>query len=390
MNAAKAMKEETPRRARRLAGRRAVVLAASVAIGWLGPAATRAGQPIATKAGEARQPALPFSKMAEVVDSSLAFLARSQNPDGSVGTVQQHLQTALAILAFLSSGRTPDSDARSPIPAACKWLLAYGGEDGFLGDAEFPMESHAVCALALSELRGMVSDPNQAARLAGRAARALDYALAAQDKAVGADFYGGWKADAKKKVNDRRVTAWYLLLLKSASLRGARIPPGSLSRALMFMEGSQKVPGAAKAYEKTDVGGFSYDATGLPVVSITGAGLATMGLYGRDVKRRDLALAWLNDNRPIWYGPNFYYTHFFTARALAREARRAAAPLRQNRQYAQRIWDMLRDHQNPDASFQIPPGNAENTKRMGKTYATAMAVLILNAQRQLLPMDTTE
>jgi len=323
-----------------------------------------------------------------VVDSGLKSLARSQNPDGSIGAAQPHLQTGLAILAFLSSGRTEDADPASPIPAACGWLLQYSGEDGFLGDEEFPMESHAVCALALSEARGMLRDPKLAARVADRAPRALDYALAAQDKAIGAEFYGGWKADPKNKVNDRRVTAWFLLLLKSAELRGAEIPRGALSRALMFIEGSQKVPEPGKTYEKTDIGGFSYDATGLPVVAITGAGLAAMSCYGRDAARRDLALQWLQENRPIWYGPNFYYTHFFTSRALVREARRGPGPRKQLLKYAQALWEMLRDHQDADGSFQIPPGNAENTRRMGAAYATAMAVLILNMQRQLMPIDS--
>ena len=321
-----------------------------------------------------------------VIEAGLKFLARSQNPDGSFGTAQPHLQTGLATLAFLSSGRM----AEPAVPAAAAWLLQYSGEDGFLGDEEFPMESHAVCALALSELRGMVSDPKLAARVAARAVRAMDYALAAQDKAIGAEFYGGWKADPKTKVNDRRVTAWFLLLLRSASLRGAEVPRGALSRALLFMEGSQKVPEAGKTFDKADVGGFSYDATGLPVVSITGAGLATMSGFDRDIKRRDLALQWLRENRPIWYGPNFYYTHFFTSRALAREARRGTEAGKQLDQYAQALWEMLRDHQNADGSFQLPPANAENTRRMGGTYATAMAVLILNAQRQLMPIDAVE
>jgi hypothetical protein len=353
-------------------------------IGLLSAAAMAASREPASESGPS------FSKIAEAGDAGLKFLARSQNPDGSIGTVEPHLQTGLAILAFLSSGRTEDVDPKSPLPAASEWLLRYSGEDGFLGDEEFPMESHAVCALALSELRGMVRDPKRAARVDARALRALDYALAAQDKAVGADYYGGWRVDPKNKACDRRVTAWYLLLLKSASLRGFEIPRGALSRALMFMEGSQKIPEAGKNIEKTDIGGFSYDATGLPVVSIAGAGLAAMSYYGRDAKRRDLALQWLQDNRPIWYGPSFYYTHFFTSRALAREARRGPEPRRQFSRYAQILWEMLRDHQNADGSFQIPPGNSENTRRMGETYGTAMAVLILNMQRQLMPLDAAE
>jgi len=376
---------------------RSVVPAALVAWGLVLAAAAGEGAGLASSLPEAPPASAAsgehgpaFARIAEAVDSGLEFLARAQNPDGSVGTVQPHLQTGLAILAFLSSGRTDDVDPRSPIPAACRWLLDYSGEDGFLGDAEFPMESHAVCALALSELQGTLRDEKLAVQVAQRASRAVSYALSAQDKAVGAEFYGGWKADERNKLSDRRVTAWYLLLLRSASLRGTPVPPGAVARALLFMEGSQKIPGGEKAHEKADVGGFSYDATGLPVVSIAGAGLAAMSYYGREIRRRDLALAWLRENRPIWYGPNFYYTHFFTSRGLAREARRGGEPRKQFASYSQVIWDMLRDHQNSDGSFQMAPGNAENTRKMGKTYAAAMAVLILNAPRELLPVDAAE
>ena len=323
----------------------------------------------------------------QAAGAGLAFLRKAQNPDGSFGPTQKHLQTGLAILAFLSAGLTSDADANSPLPAACKWLLEYGGEDGFLGDAEYPLESHAVCTLALSELRGTVRDEKLAGAIARRAAAGVAYALKVQDKAVGADYYGGWKASMKAKTNDRRVTAWYLLVLRSALLRRQEVPDSARERAVAFMAGSQKVPSPAHAYDKADVGGFSYDATGLPVVSITGAGLAALSLYDRPASRRDLARKWLAANRPIWYGPNFYYTHVFTARGLAREAARTAAAARQNARYARQIWEMLRDHQDGDGGFQLPPGNAENTQAMGRTYATAMAVLILNAQRNLLPVD---
>jgi hypothetical protein len=115
-----------------------------------------------------------------------------------------------------------------------------------------------------------------------------------------------------------------------------------------------------------------------------------MSLYERDIKRRDLALDWLARNRPIWYGPNFYDAYFFAARGYARERWRGPGPEAQARAFVTRIWELLREHQNPDGSFQVPPGNAENTQEMGKTYATPMAVLILNASRDLLPIDASD
>ncbi len=324
------------------------------------------------------------------VAAGLNFLRATQHPDGSFGNQQQHLQTGLAILAFLSAGATADIDSSSALPKAAAWMLQHTGDDGFLGDGEAPHESHAVSALALSELIGMLPDPTQDAAIVRRADDALRYTLAVQDKAVGAEFYGGWKIAPKDKGNDRRVTAWCLYFLKSMELRRREIPKSAYARALSFMEGSQKVPFSEKKFDVTDTGGFSYDAAGLPVISVTGAGLACMSLFGRDRERRDHAVNWFHNNLILWYGPNFYDTNFFAARGLFREMRRTEKGRRVAQAYFTRVQTMLRDHQNSDGSFQIPPANAENTIIMGKTYATALAVLILDADRELLPIDAAE
>lgn len=318
------------------------------------------------------------------------FLRRAQNQDGSFGSQQVHLQTGLAVLAFLSQGATPDQDPKSPIPAACRWLIQNSSENGFMGDGEYPLESSAVAALALSEAIGMLPDPELDREVAQRADQALRYALGIQDKAQGAEFTGGWKADPKRENNDRRVTTWYLLLLKSMELRGRMVPDTSVKRGLAFLLCSQKVPGPSAQFDKSDLGGFSYDAAGLPVVSITAAGLTCMSLFDTKIANRNLALDWFNRHPPIWYGPNFYDTYFFAARGYAREKTRGPGPLQQAAEFSTKIWQILSEHQNPDGSFEVPPGNAENTHVMGKTYATPMAILILNAERNLLPIDATD
>jgi hypothetical protein len=371
------------------------LLTSPVAAGEPAPAAPAAEAPKAPEPAARLalpvDPAVAATRAAEnetrarLVESGLAYLKGAQNPDGSFGSAQVHLQTGLAILAFLSAGETPDKTGAHPVTRAATWLVDHSGDDGALGDGDYPMESHAICGLALAELIGMIPDPALASAAEERADQGLAYTLRTQDKAVGAEYFGGWKTDLKVKVNDRPVTAWQLLFLRSLQLRGRIVPKSALGNALQFLEGSQKIPGAGKEHDPADLGGFSYDAAGLPVVSVTGAGLAIMSLHGRADTRRDLALRWLEQNRPLWFGPQFYCTHFFASRGYAREARRNHGEEAEH--YAIRLLEILRDHQNPDGSFQIPAGNAENTLKMGPTYATPMAILILDAERGLLPVD---
>ena len=332
----------------------------------------------------------PRRLVARRMNAALDFLRSAQNEDGSFGSQQVHLQTGLAILAFLSQGAVPEKEARAPLPAACRWLLLNSGENGFLGDGDFPMESSAVAALALSETLGMLPDHELDRNVAQRADQALQYALSVQDKAQGGEYTGGWKADPKRENNDRRVTAWYLLFLKSMEMRGRQVPEANIKRGLAFLACSQKLPGATPQYDKADLGGFSYDAAGLPVISITAAGLACMSLFDFKTANRNLAMEWFNRHPPIWYGPNFYDTYFFATRGYVREKNRGAAPAQQADEFFSRIWQILSEHQNPDGSFEVPPGNAENTHGMGKTYATPMAILILNAERNLMPIDAVE
>ena len=373
------------------------MLAAMIAFAWPAgvgfaqeaPTTAPAAAAGATVAPVAYTPPLLAQRAAvsRCVDQAIDSLRKSQSSEGSWGTVQPRYQTALAILAFLAAGQTPDADPQSPLPKAAKWLIDHSTDDGFMGDTAFSMESHAAAGLAMSELVGQIADPALAAQVAIRADRALQFTLTNQDKAVGAEFFGGWKADSKLRANDRTVTAWCLLQIRSMELRGAKIPPSGITRALAYLEGSQKDPADGKSYDKADLGGFSYDAAGLPVGTVTGAGLAMMSLYSRSESRRDLAVAWVKDNRPLWYGPNFYYTHFFAGRGLEHEARRSAAASVVAERYFTSLWELLHEHQSPDGSFTVPPGNAENTQQMGAPYATAMAVLVLSAPRGLLPVD---
>jgi hypothetical protein len=323
-----------------------------------------------------------------IIDTGLKFLTRQQNSDGSWGSEQKNLQTALAILAHLSSGITPSHSERGPtLTKAFKWLFAHASEDGFVGDMEHPHMSHAVVGLMCASVMGMQTEAEANIKTAIHAEKILDFSLRVQNRANSPDYFGGWTPNSKVKVNDRLVTAWQLCFLKTLQYAGRDISRRSISRALKFVMASQKVTGETKQkFDKEDIGGFSYEVAGLPVVSTTSAGLAIMTLFKQSEARRTLAAQWLRAHPPLWYGPNFFQTHFFGVRGALHQARLTKQPKIYD-WYFRRLLNILKEHQSADGSFEIPPGNAENTKVMGATYSTAMAVLIINTDRELLPLD---
>jgi hypothetical protein len=325
-------------------------------------------------------PVLATERRNEMSKRALGYLLTVQR-DGAFGDSRQHTVTGLFILAALSTGATADNPRYgTAITAAATWLIENSSAD-FFGGREAPSADHAVAALALTELVGLLADdPGGAVYAAAR--RAAAHSLQLQNKGVDAAFYGGWRPHPRTRVNDRVLSAWFLLQLRSAQIRGINVPRSNLSRATAFIGASQKKQRTAKADER---GGFSVDAQGLAVPRTTAAGTAVLALFDGDHDDCRLAVDWLTRNPPRWYGPNFFETSFFAVRGLyhLQELDNGNS----YRRYFARLVQLLRERQQPDGSMPFPPGHGGPLLAMGPAYATAMAVLILNVDRGILPMD---
>ena len=339
----------------------------------------------------------------EMTERALQYLAAQVQEYGYVGDSRPRAVTALFILAALSDGVEPGVGVvGAAVDKASDWLLDQGGS-GCLGGAEEPHEDHALIALALQQLTGMMStttpviarsvsttkQPSAGGELSNinrvlfhASLDALQYSLDAQDKGSQPAYSGGWTPDTLNRVGNRTLTAWFLMQVNGAEAWQARIPAGSRGRARAFMLASQKGMDAEKEAER---GGFSVDASGLPVRSSTAAGAWTLSHEEPDGIAMRSASDWLRRNPPVWYGPHFFPTHFFATRALWRtrhddDGAAFAA-------YFSRVTRLLRERQQSDGAIPFPPGHGEPLLAMGKGYSTAMAILILNADRGLLPLD---
>jgi len=319
-------------------------------------------------------------RRAVFLDNARVFLHAQQNPDGSFGTVQPRLQTALAILAFLSIERPPSSDDRARIERAVAYLETASSPSGGLGDETFRTESHALAATALICALEYVRDADLHSRTAKKIHRAVRLTQKMQDRSSSSASRGGWKMEGYKgSRNDRRASAWALLTYATARTCGIEVKPAYVERGVAFMMGSFK----EQAKVSDQIGGFSVDAQGLAVGSISSMGGWILARFGGDEKQARLNLAWLSRHPIEWSGPNYFYTNFFRIRALQFND----AEGEQYRRAAQRLFTQIRNHQLPNGAVAFPPGNAQNTVAMGPVFSTALSVLIVNAGHSRLPFD---
>jgi hypothetical protein len=323
---------------------------------------------------------LPYARRG-MVDRAQNYLA-SIHKQGTVGDSRQKMVTALAVLAGLSSGRLPDADPNAEIRLA--WdAVARSSSTDFFGGPEEPNADHAVATLMWIESVGCGRDIQENLELEKRARLAMEYALRIQDKGVGAEYYGGWRRNDQTRVNDRLLTVWYLLACHSAELRGIAIPNTNTSRALEFVAASQKL---RQTEDPDEMGGFSVDAFGLSVRSTTAGGLFAIALFDAGHQEAiSAARDWLVRHPPRWHGPNFYETNFFAVRGLHRTRHLDDGQAFQK--YFARLVQILQERQDPDGSFPFPPGHGGPTVAMGRGYSTALAILILNVDRGIIPMD---
>jgi len=316
----------------------------------------------------------------QTVQRALDFLVTLEN-EGTLSDHRPRAVNALFLLAMLSAGKTPADEAYGPaMRRAAQWLIDNTGKR-FLGGRDQPNATHALAGLALWALVGTAEDESRNLALYRKARQALAYSLQIQDKGTDPAYRGGWRPNERTDTNQRLLSAWFLMQMQSARLRGAAVPDAAIDRARAFIAASQKGPDASDA----DRGGYSIDAAGLPVRSATAAGLAMSTRFQGEAESIRMARRWLAAHPPRWYGPHFFTTHYFAMRGLSRSGDADTRDL--DRSYMSRLTRLLHQQQRADGRIPFPPGHGGPVVAMGPGYSTAMAVLILNADRGYLPVD---
>ena len=370
-------------------------------------------RPAASEPAPARRLVTPETQRA--IDRGLAYLARTQSPDGSwtstagkkINNTYQAFEsgrdvahvgvTSLAILAFLAGGHVP---GRGPygqvVDRALSFVMSQATSSGLIEGWGTRMYSHAFATLALAEVYGM----KRSLDLRQVLEKAIEYTVNCQNAT------GGWRYVGFSPDSDMSVTVCQVVALRAARNVGLKVPQATIDRALKYVIES--------AYTQPDEprGGFRYQPEDIrwnrDSYALAAAGLTTLfqaGLYddgqiARYVKSHGVAkdpppriadtLAYVkhqyqdvvNDTPEhffFWYG-SYYATQAMYLVGAVRPDEWAAWYARIRDQILS-IQHRLRDAESGrEESFW--KSNIDTTN----AYATASALLILQFPLDYLPI----
>lgn len=348
--------------------RRALLCTAGLAtaLGPLGSAPALAVQ------GPLTEPFPPRLDLDELYDAEvdravrggLTFLMSRQNPDGTFQSTDQGRWVgvcALVGLAFLSRGvRSGVGEAGDSLRRIGKYVLSQVQASGFLSataeTSHGPMYDHGFGTLFLAELFGTDRTLDVRPKLAS----AVRLIVNTQND------QGGWRYNPKPDEADLSVTVCQMMALRAARNAGIGVPKETIDRAVNYVRRSQNADG-----------GFMYLVTGgesrFPLAAAAVVALHSAGIYtGPEI---DSAIGYLDSNaganNSLERNPFFYYAHYYSVQAYGQQRGEA--------------WDKwYRGLKRTLLILRNPQGGWFDFNSI--EYGTAMACMILNMPRTVLPI----
>jgi squalene cyclase len=357
-----------------------VVLALTVAIGVQGLMPARA------LAAEKPLPDLMDKATVDTIDKGLNYLAKTQRPDGQwypsggYGSYPTTM-TALAGLAFIAGGSTPESGPYAKnVRKAMHWILrlAETEKDGLIAGSAGEgrsMYGHGFALLFLAQCYGMDLDEKTEKRLRDVLEKAVKITARSQSKTT--EDAGGWIYTPDGSGDEGSVTVTQLQALRAARNVGIEVPKSCIDKAVKYLKISQNADGGIS---------YSYQSRGSSRPAISAAAIACFyaaGVYDRDAggkgaeaemvaKLVKYVQGRINVDGSGDFSGHYFYTHLYYAEALYQRAGNDW------KDYYPKMAKRLISMQSPDGSW--------NGDGVGTTYGTAIATIILQLPYGYLPV----
>jgi hypothetical protein len=323
--------------------------------------------------GEARRGDVPEGTLEmmtkdtdEAIKNGLAWLARTQNSDGSFGTGTYRgniAVTSLAGLAFMSSGSSPGRGPYGgPIDKALAYVMTNTSPSGFIAVAASsthgPMYSHGFGTLFLAEAYGMTHRPEIREKLQ----KAVRLIVDSQN------IEGGWRYQPVRRDADLSVTICQINALRAARNAGLYVPKDTVAACIRYVKQSQNHDG-----------GFRYQLHGGATSEFprSAAGVVALQSAGEyDSKEVRDGIAYLRQStvisRPGRRNRYFFYGQYYAAQAMWLQGGDAWI------EWYQTIRNELLARQSAAGYW--------NDNDVCNEYGTAMALIILQIPNDYLPI----
>jgi hypothetical protein len=169
------------------------------------------------------------------------------------------------------------------------------------------------------------------------------------------------------------------MALRSAKNDGLEVPASAIHQAVEYLQRSYASTLDRNGMPDDKASGFCYTPRqGRPTYAMTAAGLLAMQVCGEYESPLVVGAAdWLLEHTPKWKERFFFYGTYYYAQGMYQRGGAHAKAARAV------VEDILLEKQRDDGSWE-----AENSSesRVGRVYATAMAVLSLSVKYHYLPI----
>jgi tetratricopeptide (TPR) repeat protein len=314
----------------------------------------------------------------KAVLAALRWLKANQERDGSWKCGQSPpAGTALATLAFLGHGETPDSpEFGQTVGKGLQYLIQHIDSNGLIGGVSQDYigygYSQGPVVLALAEGYAMTQSP----ALREPLDRALQAVFREQAAAkTRPQDVGGWRNQSLPNDSDVSVTGWMIMALKSARAAGIEVPQAVFNKATQYLWNMYDTKNPGFGYQKPER---------YPTMTAIGVLCQQFLGNGKD-PRIEGALDYLREQKVEWdktEGDFVLYGWYCMTQAMF-----------QGGDFYWRYWNtQIRDtmvrNQQEDGRWMPPPNSNIEGRDLAKTpaYSTALGALILEVYYRYLPI----
>ena len=316
--------------------------------------------------GEAEAPELT-EEAEKAIERGLKYLISSQNKDGSwtadpeKGGGYAIAGTSLGLMAFMVEGHFPGFGPYGEALDRAKDYLLKRSKESPTGAMGVKMYEIGLYTIAMSELWGMTSDPDDNKEIQVALERVVEIILRSQSP------LGGWRyAPRPDAGQDTSVTAMVFVSLASAREAGVLVPTETIERLTGFLRD--------QAFDERR-GGFGYQGKGYTLACTAGGVYAAQLAGNRDTEWVAAAISSL-ENDPKMFSRkdngHFYYSHYYAMQAMVQAGEDHYA------KWYPKIRDLLITLQQPNGSWQ--------EKELDYPHKTPMSIIILGTPNRYIPV----